>query len=94
MDLVYDTAKSARNLRERGLPFELMEQFDFDTALVARDIRRDYGEIRYVAIGYIAHRLHVAVFMEIPTGVRIISLRKANSREVRAYEQKQTAVDR
>lgn len=59
--------------------------FDFETALVWRDRRRDYGEIRYVAIGWIDERLHVVCFTETDEGIRVISLRKANDREAERY---------
>lgn len=87
--IVYDPAKSARNVRERGLSFDLVDAFDFGSALIARDGRRDYGEIRYVAIGYLGYRLHVLCFTELEDGIRVISFRKANRREGRRYEQAQ-----
>jgi len=53
------------------------------------DTRRDYGEARMVALGYIGLRIMVLVFVdrppEQPTERRVISLRKANSREVKRY---------
>lgn len=82
----YDPAKSAWNIKTRGIPFDLTADFDFNTALVAIDTRHDYGEVRYVAIGFINSRLHVLVFKETTTGIRVISLRKANAREARYYE--------
>lgn len=89
MKIVYDQAKSERNVRERGLSFERAADFDFTTALIIVDERRDYGEIRHVAIGYLEARLHVLCFLERPNGIRVISFRKANSREVRKYAQAQ-----
>ncbi|GLC93784.1 hypothetical protein Tamer19_31920 [Cupriavidus sp. TA19] len=47
--------------------------------------RRDYGEPRYIAVGYLGGRLHVLCFTETSTGIRVISLRKANQREVYSY---------
>ncbi len=49
-------------------------------------IRRDYGEQRFQAIGYIDVRLHVLVFPPRGRTLHVISLRKANSREVKRYE--------
>jgi Protein of unknown function (DUF497). len=46
------------------------------------DNRRDYGEIRHRALGFLDHRLHALVFVEIVGGIRVISFRKANKREV------------
>ena len=59
------------------------------TAVVWPDTRRDYGEPRMVALGYIGLRIMSVVFVdrppEQPTERRIISLRKANTREVKRY---------
>ncbi|WP_250483282.1 MULTISPECIES: BrnT family toxin [unclassified Caballeronia] len=83
MDITYDDNKSARNVRERGLSFDRAREFDFTSALVAIDDRRPYGEVRYVALGYLDKRLHVMCFTETQTGIRVISFRKANEREAK-----------
>ncbi|HXP04141.1 MAG TPA: BrnT family toxin [Stellaceae bacterium] len=49
MDVSYDPAKNGRNIRERGLPFDRAADFDFSTAVIEIDRRRDYGETRIVA---------------------------------------------
>jgi hypothetical protein len=64
--------------------------FDWGNALVAPDDRRDYGEERFVSIGPINGRLHVLIFTARDATVRVISLRKANKREVKQYEKAQT----
>ena len=81
MKLSYDPAKSQRNERERGLSFERVRDFDFETAKFWEDDRQDYPETRYVALGYLDGRLHVLVFCETEDGIRVISFRKANDRE-------------
>jgi uncharacterized DUF497 family protein len=93
MEITYDAAKNARNIAQRGLSFDMVAEFDFSTAQVYVDSRRDYGECRYIGIGYIGQRLHVVVFTETERGLRVISLRKANSREVQAYERHQETPD-
>lgn len=45
----------------------------------------DYTEQRFVAYGLIKARVHVCVFTERPPKRRLIGLRTANAREVRAY---------
>jgi uncharacterized DUF497 family protein len=59
MRVRFDPEKNERNIRERGLSFEFARDFSFDSALVLVDDRREYGETRYVALGYLAERLHV-----------------------------------
>ena len=87
MDIGFDPAKNARNIALRGLSFERAAEFDFQTALFIVDGRRDYGEIRRRALGFLDDRLHALVFVETAEGIRVISFRKANKREVRWYEQ-------
>lgn len=87
MEIEFDPEKSARNVEVRGLPFDLVADFDFDSALVARDTREDYGEDRFIALGLIGERLHVVAYTMRGDRLRVISLRKANAREVERYEQ-------
>lgn len=82
----FDPDKNEQNTRERGLSFAQAAEFDFETATYAVDDRRDYGEIRFRALGYLGARLHALVFVGIPDGIRVISFRKANQREVMLYE--------
>lgn len=44
-----------------------------------------YQEVRYIATGYIGQRLHRVVYTARGESIRIISLRKANPREMRRY---------
>ena len=85
--LEFDPRKSEHNARERGLPFERAADFDWQSAIVVADVRRDYGETRLVATGLLDGRLHILCFSRIQDGIRVISLRKANKREVLEYEQ-------
>lgn len=51
------------------------------------DDRADYGEVREVGYAVIAQRLYVVVFLQRGDTMRIISLRKANKREIKHYDQ-------
>ena len=86
MGIEFDAAKNDWNIRERGLSFERVAEFDFQTAKVVQDTRKDYGEARFQALGVVADRVHVLVFTETETGIRVISFRKDNKREVKEYE--------
>lgn len=87
MDIEFDPEKSARNDEERGLPFALAAELDWDKARSIPDRRRDYGEERFLAFAPMRGRLHVVCFSIRGPNRRIISFRKANEREERAYEQ-------
>ena len=86
MKIDFDPAKSEKNARERGLPFDLATEFDFDSAWIVNDIRRDYGEVRYRAIGQMGNVIAVIIFTMREDAVRVISLRLANRKERQRYE--------
>ena len=86
MIIDFDAAKSAKNLAERELPFDSAIDFDWQSASIAVDSRNPYPEPRLVALGYLFERLHVLCFTPITGGIRVISLRRANKREVTRYE--------
>ncbi len=90
MEISFDSTKNARNQRERGLSFERVAEVDFNTALVFPDTRKEYGEIRYIALCYLDGRLHVLCFTETELGIRVISFRKANEREAKRHGKPQT----
>ena len=89
MNVTFDPAKDAANLAKHGFSFLDAVGFEWETAVVWPDTRRDYGEARMVALGYIGLRIMYVVFVDRPpkqpTERRIISLRKANTREVKRY---------
>ena len=90
MKISYDLTKNERNIRNRGLSFDAVSGFDFETALIEIDNRIEYGEVRYVALGKLDDRLHVLCFTETEDGIRVVSFRKANLREVNRYAKAQT----
>ena len=87
MQIEFDSNKNEANVLSRGLSFEQVIDFDFETAVFKHDTRRDYGETRIRALGFLGDRLHAVVFTETAKGSRVISFRKANRREVQIYEQ-------
>jgi uncharacterized protein len=82
----FDPAKDARNIELLGISFEESARVEWESALVVQDTRKNYGEPRYRAFGFIGNRLHALVVTPREGGMRVISLRKANSREVLRYE--------
>lgn len=85
MNYEFDPAKDERNLDKHGLSLAEAEGFDWETAVVDEDTRKPYAEPRFQASGWIDGRLHVMVFCLRSDTVRVISLRKANPREVKRY---------
>lgn len=85
MSITYDVAKNEVNTVKHGVSLALATELEWDTLLSMPDTRRQYGEVRH--IGYVLHgtRLYCVVFTDRGDDRRIISLRKANEREVRRY---------
>ncbi|RYF47975.1 MAG: BrnT family toxin [Comamonadaceae bacterium] len=82
----YDTQKDAANLLKHGVSLSLASEIDWSAVQCFVDDRADYGEVREVGYTVIAQRLYSVVFVQRGDVMRIISLRKANSREIRHYE--------
>jgi len=83
--ITFDPGKNERNIQERSLSFGLAAEFEFETAHIQTDSRQEYSEVRYIALGSLHGRLHVLCFTETSDGIRVISFRKANDREVKRY---------
>ncbi len=87
MEFEWDEAKSEACFRERGFDFAYAASAFADPGrLVRQDDRHSYGEDRYQLTGLIEGRLFLVVYTTRKSAVRIISARKANSREVKQYE--------
>ncbi|MBT9462146.1 MAG: BrnT family toxin [Rugosibacter sp.] len=85
MNYEFDPIKDERNLDKHGLSLADADGFDWETAVVDEDTRKLYAEPRFEAKGFIGERLYVMVYCLRADVVRVISLRKANTREVKDY---------
>ena len=83
MPYEWDEAKQHANRLKHDIDFDQADAFGWDAALVERDLRS--AEPRFRAYGYIGARLHVLVFTWRGDNIRVISLRKANPREMTRY---------
>ena len=81
----WDEAKRQSNITKHRVDFAAMEAFEWDTADIELDDSQE--EERWTAIGFIRLGLHVVVYTERGMNIRIISLRKANPKEMRKYAQ-------
>jgi uncharacterized DUF497 family protein len=69
--------------------FRLALLLDWESVVALPDTRRDYGEQRLIGYGVLERRLYCVVFVVRGRKLRVISLRKANRREVKRYEESQ-----
>lgn len=85
MDIEFDPVKDASNVAKHGVSLALAESLEWDWLISRPDGRKDYGEPREVGFAPIGARVFCVVFVQRDDSLRIISLRKANSREVKSY---------
>jgi uncharacterized DUF497 family protein len=86
MRVTFDPAKNAKNIAERGLPFERVVELSWEVAVLQEDRRKDYGETRVRVLARLGQRLHVAVITMRGDAVHVISFCKANRKEMDWYE--------
>jgi uncharacterized DUF497 family protein len=79
----FDPAKEAINLAEHGV--SLARWVDLNMKKIVVDDRRDYGEVRYRAYGFIEGVAYCLTFTDRNGRVRPISLRRMHSKEIRRY---------
>jgi uncharacterized protein len=81
----WDEGKRQANLAKHGVDFAEASSFEWGSAVLRPDMRRDYGETRIEATGFIGDRLHVLLYTPRGPVRRVISLRRANRREIRDW---------
>ncbi|QIL80804.1 BrnT family toxin [Diaphorobacter sp. HDW4A] len=87
MDTEFNPLKDAANMQKHGVSLTLANEIEWSDVLCFVDDRADYGEVREVGFTVIEMRLFVVVFVQRGNTMRIISLRKANKREIKLYDQ-------
>ena len=88
MNYEWDENKRIANAVKHNVDFLDAERFDWSSAIETIDNRADYKEERWIALGFIDNRLHVLIYSLRGDNIRLISLRKANNRERKYYEEK------
>ena len=92
MELEWDTAKAALNLKKHGISFEDAERAFYDLGRIETyDGRENYGEARWATLGLVYSAvLYVVYTVRNRETVRLISARKANAYEQKQYREAQT----
>lgn len=85
MHIEFDPAKDAANRTKHGLSLAVAGELDWEAALVWVDGRFEYNEIRMIALAPKTEILYYVAFVDRGKARRIISLRRANRREVKHY---------
>lgn len=89
MQISFDPTKDVANREKHGVSLAMVTAMDWDELLSWPDLRKDYKEKRMAGLAPIGDRLYFVAFVDrpadAPTERRVISLRKANLREVKRY---------
>jgi uncharacterized DUF497 family protein len=85
MIITFDPAKRLMTLAERGLDMARAGEIFEDDHLTVRDDRRDYGEDRFISVGFLDGRMVFLAWTRRVDALRVISMRKANDREQAKY---------
>ena len=80
-----DAAKRDTTLEARGLDMARAGDVFTGATLTVEDDRQDYGEDRFITIGFLDERMVILVWTPRNGARRIISMRKGNEREQALY---------
>jgi len=89
MNFEWEEAKNLLNVRKHGINFTDVTDMFNHPMLTRLDKRENYGEERFIGIGWIQALIGVVVYVErYEDTIRIISARKTTKQEVSHYEQR------
>lgn len=85
MKLMFDPNKDLSNQQKHGVSLAQAEHLEWELLWALQDARQDYGETRWIGYAPIGNRVYCVVYTDRGDSRRIVSLRKANQREVKRY---------
>ena len=81
----WDEAKSRSNIQKHGIDFSGSEEVFTGQTVTLPDERFDYGELRFITLGWLRSQVVVVAHTETDEMIRIISIRKATKNEENQY---------
>jgi uncharacterized DUF497 family protein len=85
MQIEFDPEKDKINQTKHGVSLILAIELDWQNSLVWIDTRKNYGEMRMIALAPSTGILYYVAYVDRNESRRVISLRRANRREVKHY---------
>ena len=85
MTIEFDPDKDVVNKTKHGVSLSMASDLDWEAALVWLDDRFEYSETRMIALAPKTEILYYVAFVDRGKVRRVISLRRANRREVKHY---------
>ncbi len=86
MEIQFDATKDEINQEKHGISLSDAARLDWGMMLTRIDLRGEFEELREIGYAPMDGRLYCIVFVRRDEVIRVISLRKANRREVNRYE--------
>ena len=87
MQFEWDDQKNEQNILKHDFDFEDAPEVFSGPILKVLDTRQDYGENRWVGIGFLGTQFVVIAFTRRAQIIRIISMRKATQHERHKFEE-------
>lgn len=83
-----DPNKSRANYFKHGIVLEFAQYLDWANEMVWQDVRQNYNEVRMSGLVPLEGKIYAVVYVLRAESTRLISLRKANNREMKQYDKK------
>jgi uncharacterized protein len=90
MLITCDPHKSRKNYFKHGIVLEFAQYLDWANEMVWQDVRQNYNEVRMSGLVPLEGKIYAVVYVLRAESTRMISLRKANNREIKQYDKKHT----
>ena len=88
MDISFDPAKRTETLEKRGLDFADAGLVFMGKVATDQDVRRDYGEDRFITAGSLGDRMVILVWTPRGNARHIISMRYCHATEAEKWRQR------
>jgi len=85
MRITFDPVKRDQTLALRGLDFDHAAAVLSGKNVTIADMRKNYGEPRFICYGMLQNRMVVVGYTPRGTDCHVFSMRKANEREKKRY---------
>ena len=90
MLITCDPNKSRANYFKHGIVLEFAQYLDWANEMVWQDVRQNYNEVRMSGLVPLEGKIYAVAYVLRAESTRMISLRKANNREMKQYDKKHT----
>lgn len=88
MQFSCDPNKSRANFFKHGIVLKFAQYLEWANEIIWQDVRHNYNEVCMSGLVPLEGKIYAVVYVLRAASTRMISLRKANNREIQPYEKK------